>query len=628
MIILPFATFVVIVLNVYLQPGATITRSLLRASMIMGALITLSNVLLSIFRALTTLNIAIFWSLVFILFLCRGFARLKKERSLPPRPRIERIGLLDGFLLAMILIIVHVTLIIALIAPVQTYDSLTYHMSRVAHWVQNRSVSIYPTGIERQADMGPYAEFAVLHLYILQRGDRFVNLVDWFAFIGCLIASASIANRMGADRRGRLIAALFVATLPMAIAQASSTMTDIVVAYWVLCMIVEILDLASPESSFHAWAYLGLAAGLAILTKATAVAFVIPFLVWLGFSILRQKRVRRVILPAVLSVIMLIGINIYTWTQNYVTYRNPIGSPARIEYHANQMITPAVLVSNVTRNIILNLSSNNEAFSLFTFKVMVKIHLWIGLDPSDPRTTLGEFHILKPSLSEDGVGNPYHLALLAVCILIGLFSIQPRLRWYGVCAIITFLLFSIGSKAQIFAIRLQTPFFIIAAPIVGTIAGGWKSWLRTFLAVFLFLASMPILFSLQQRPIIPLKGRTASQSILTTPRSDLYFSNSASLTYFAPIVEDIQSSNCSQIGLMLGGDDPEYLWWVLLGAPWKQSMRLEWMVSGTPTDRFEDSNFKPCAVICTSCPEEWNKAFGIPLKLDTGNVRLFISSNP
>jgi len=627
MIILLIAAFGVLVLNLYLQPGMTITRCLLRASLIMGALITFSNVLFSIFKILTTLSVALFWSLILIIFLYRGIARLRKHMHPPFLSRIEFPGRLDGILIVMILVVVFVTLLIAVIAPVQTYDSLTYHMSRVAHWVQNRSVSIYSTGIERQADMGPYAEFEILHFYILQRSDRFVNLVDWFAFIGCILAVASIAARLGADRRGSLFAALFASTLPMAIAQASSTMTDMVVAYWVLCMIVEILDLISEKSSLYGWTYLGLATGLAVLTKATAVAFVLPFLFWLGYSILRKKRFRQSILPAILALLVISGLNFYTWTQNQETYGNPVGSPARIKFHANEIITPAVLVSNVTRNVAIHFSSNNDAFSLFIFKVVGKIHQWIGLDTNDLRTTLGYFFLSKPSLSEDRVGNPYHFILLAICILIGLFSRRTQLRWYAFLAIAVFLLFSIGNKAQVFSIRLQTPFFMIAAPVVGCIIGRWTPWLRTPLAAFLFIVCLPVLFCLQARPIIPLEGKTISKSILDTPRSVLYFSNSSSYSYFASIVEKIQASQCSQIGLMLGGDDPEYLWWVLLDAPWKP-LRLEWMVSGTPTERFEDPDFHPCVVICSSCPEEWNQAFGLPLELNTGSVRLFMHSNP
>ena len=72
----------------------------------------------------------------------------------------------------LILLLVGGTFCVALLSPVQTYDSLSYHLSRVAHWAQNRSVAVYVTGIERQNMMGPFAEYAVLHLYILQGGDR------------------------------------------------------------------------------------------------------------------------------------------------------------------------------------------------------------------------------------------------------------------------------------------------------------------------------------------------------------------------------------------------------------------------------------------------------------------------
>jgi hypothetical protein len=78
---------------------------------------------------------------------------------------------------------------------------------------------------------------------------------------------------------------------------------------------------------------------------------------------------------------------------------------------------------------------------------------------------------------------------------------------------------------------------------------------------------------------------------------------------------------------MLGGDDPEYLWWVLLGAPWN-SDRLEWIVSGTPTVRFVDPNFHPCAVICTTCSEDANKTYGLPLVANIGGIRLFAAPNP
>ncbi len=47
------------------------------------------------------------------------------------------------------------------------------------------------------------------------------------------------------------------------------------------------------------------------------------------------------------------------------------------------------------------------------------------------------------------------------------------------------------------------------------------------------------------------------------------------------VVKKIRGAACNQVGLMLNGDDPEYLWWVQLGAP-NPGLRIEWIVSGTP----------------------------------------------
>ncbi len=79
----------------------------------------------------------------------------------------------------------------------------------------------------------------MLHLYVLAGGDRFVNFIEWFSMVGSVIAVSFIAFRFGAGNRGQWLASLFVATLPMGIVQASSSMTDYVVAFWILCAAIE-----------------------------------------------------------------------------------------------------------------------------------------------------------------------------------------------------------------------------------------------------------------------------------------------------------------------------------------------------------------------------------------------------
>jgi hypothetical protein len=606
------------------------THPVLRASLIWGGIVVLSTELLSLLKAVDALNLSLVWGGCLLLSLGWLVWQLRRGKRLPRLawPSFESPA--DAVLFTLTVLLVAGTLFVALKAPVQTYDSLSYHMSRVAHWAQDRSVAIYATGIERQNMMGPMAEYVILHFYVLQQGDLLANLVDWLAYLGCIFAAAQVAARMGAGRRGQLLAAVFTASLPMAIAQASSSMTDIVVAFWTMCGIAEITAaLAARQAAWRNWLYLAAAAGLAVLTKSTAIAFVMPFLLWFGIWALATQGFRRTALRLLPFLAIFVAINSFFWVRNTQVFGTPFGSDALVALHANKIITPAVLVSNTIRNIGLNFDTPSSQVNHFILAVISKLHSLVGMNFKDPRTTYnGVYSITDQVLMEDRTGNPLHLLFIGIAAGIALFARKRTgpMRWYALAAMATFLLFSIGNTVQVFGNRLLIPFFMLSAPLVGWIIARWRPWVSLPAGYLLLLAGLPWLLSLQSRPILPIPGQTIAHSILDMSRLDLYFTNVGSLSSAQTrTVNHIQSAGCSDVGLMLGGDDPEYLWWVLLGEP-RSQLRLEWLVKGTPSDQFADPDFKPCAVICTSCPADWKTAFGLPLDFQSGNLRLFLGT--
>jgi hypothetical protein len=126
-------------------------------------------------------------------------------------------------LIVPVVVIVLVTAVIALGSAPNTYDALTYHLSRVAHWKQNGSVAFFPSWNDLQLTFPPFAEYAILNLQILTGGDRLAALVQWLSFVGSLVGVSCIAAELGANRLGQLAAVLFAATLPVAILEASRT---------------------------------------------------------------------------------------------------------------------------------------------------------------------------------------------------------------------------------------------------------------------------------------------------------------------------------------------------------------------------------------------------------------------
>src|SRR5206468_56849 len=132
----------------------------------------------------------------------------------------------------------------------------------------------FPTSYFNQVMLQPLAEYLMLHTYLLTGGDRFINLIACCAFAGCIVGVSAIAQAMGLTARAQAFAALFCATLPNAILQASGAKNDMLLSLWMVCAVY----FAVRREAM----WLGFAVGLALATKGTAYLFLPPTLLALG----------------------------------------------------------------------------------------------------------------------------------------------------------------------------------------------------------------------------------------------------------------------------------------------------------------------------------------------------------
>ena len=110
------------------------------------------------------------------------------------------------------------------------WDSMTYHLARVAYWIQYRSVAPYPTGIARQIGLPPGAEYLMLSLQAIAGTDRLDNLVQFAAWLSLVLSAPPLARAFGAPRKAASWAGVLVGTLPLGLLEASSTQNDLVAA--------------------------------------------------------------------------------------------------------------------------------------------------------------------------------------------------------------------------------------------------------------------------------------------------------------------------------------------------------------------------------------------------------------
>lgn len=608
----------------------------LRASILWGVYLSLATELLSLFNWLSQPALIVAWGMPIVSAVLVSLSRCSFPVIHRRNIRSQLGPWQNWVLFSLILFSVIITAIVAWLSPPQTWDSLNYHMSRVAHWAQNKSIRHFATGIEFQNVHPPGGEIAILHVYILGQGDQWVNFVQWWAMVSCTIIASWVAKVLGASPRGQIVASLVVATIPLGIVQASSSVNDYVASYWTLAAAAETLNFVRTNPKNLALFFSGSAAGLMMWTKPITAPYLVPLglilgAYWVSSIVLHPHARLNKFIWTILAVISFVFINAGHWVRNTITYGNPYTSSFLLDTHLNQEITPAGVTSNLIRNMAFHTGLPWGRANQLIYQAILEIHQWLKIDVEDPRTTsIPPFPWMAIRTNEESVGNTVHAGL----ILISLFFAWSKkhgnkklLVLYALVPTLGFIVFSALFKWQIYGSRYHLPFFILFSPVIGVMLQrilGDK--LLPVAGIALTLSSMPWFLSIDSRPLVP-TDRSLIGSILTTPRPEILFAN-AQYQYepYHAMASLIQARQCNQVGISIGGIQTEYLIWHVLGAP-RSDLHIEWFVAGTASEKYRDLTFVPCAVICERCDWQGSDQYaGLPLVYESAEFKLYLTS--
>ncbi len=605
----------------------------LLASLIWGVLIVLSTEILSLSQLLTFKSVLIFWIIATIPFLTFSIRTIKTTEKfnlskifhsfiLTPLNQTT-LPSLDKIILWTILFIILMIGFIAIKAAPNNWDSMTYHLSRVEHWIQNQTVANYPTHILKQLTYPPFAEYAVLHLRILSGGDSWANLIQWFCMVGNIIGVSLISKQLGANFSGQSLSSVLAATIPMGILQGSSIQNDQVAAFGIVCFVCFFLFYRNPSQSENKtrvsfnpivhWisvCAMGTSLGLSLLTKTTGYFYLFPFcisLVLIGI----KKYHWKIFVHLFIMGLIVVMLNLSFYTRNFSLSQSILPNLESKDVF-NQTHHLPFLISNVIRNIGLHMATPFKGINRILDKGIHGFHKFLSVPLTDERTTYGEheFHIKEIGFHEDYAGNLLHLILILIGTAIFLFkflfkqkdlrglSIHPNLILeYFVCVTLGFLLFSCVLKWQPWHSRLHLPLFILSSPLLGVILSLLcKPNVLRLISIFFILCSMPWVWDNKSRVFFK------RRNIFNSSRIEQYFYNKHGYIYsYEQAVKEIRRRGCSQVGLFIGPDSWEYPFWVLMKKDNPPKVRLEHIkvsnVSSWAGDSFPLGPFDPCAII-------------------------------
>jgi Dolichyl-phosphate-mannose-protein mannosyltransferase len=614
-VILPLLSFPLLWLSCCLLLGkddrpVDLRQSFLLASVAWGVLVTATTEFLSALRALESQWVALAWlaQCIALSLIVARQARCRPPLTVPAG--LGKLSLSSKFLLVLATGIISLVGLIGLIAAPNTIDGLAYHLARVVHWIQDASVGFYPTANIRQLHMNPWAEYAILNLLILNRYDSLANLVQWFAMMGSIVGITLIAKLLGAGARGQLVTAVVALTIPIGIVEASSTQNDYVVCFWLVCFVCFLL-LSRQSPNWTTWLAMGGGLGLALLTKATAYLYALPFLflfvIWefksRGWGLWR---------PALAIGLITLSLNLPYYVRNFEMFGSPLGpaqeKPTGGLKYTNDAVTPKLFASNLIRNLAFQMQTPNDQINSLTERGVLWLHRLLNVDVNDPRTTWGiqQFHIYKLEPSEDHSGNPLQLSLIAGVLILGLtrssLRAQTAYLGYGAALVCGFVLFCLILRWQPLHSRLLLPLFVLFSALTGiAIASIPIQNVGNGLLAILVLASLPWILADENHPLV------GQGSILFANRTDQYFTTAPDLEEpTLEAVDRVKASGCSQVGLVLDYFSYEYPIWVLLGAIDTPGVELEHVNVDNPSASMSlqppFNHFRPCAIITDNIP--------------------------
>lgn len=523
-------------------------------------------------------------------------------------------------------------LTLALFSAPGNFDSQTYHLPRIEHWVQQGSVEPFATAIHRQVDIAPGAEYLLTHLRLASGGDGAYNLLQFAAGLGTLLAASRITSQLGGGRSAQIICVAVLATTPEILLQASSTQVDLVTAAWVACLATVSLDARTRDL-----AYLGLATGLVAVTKSSGLLAVAFLLLMWGMRRLaadyRAGKTRRdrgraygtTVATSVSVLIIAIAVAGPFMGRMWEHFGHPLGPEQLYDSIAVQSHDPRYVIVNSLRITHTAIDTPIQPLSDASAQAIVVIADLLGVDPNDEDITFGSttWPVESWYPDEDRAAMPLTgLAAIAATLAFLLWPntgglTQLRRAW-AVILILTALSFASVVQWQPWINRLYLFLVVLAAPLIGILASlilrrllrlkfGWRR--TTAMTGVISIAATAALAGVLTVTYGYPRRLVGEGSIVTTTEAEQRFMRRDHWReQYQQAADAVTEREPERVGLVQSNDSWEYPWWLYLpeGA---EIVPLQSTLPGLAPGNAEEVEAIVCAEDLDACveiaPEDW-----------------------
>lgn len=500
-----------------------------------------------------------------------------------------------------------IVLLLAFLTVPYNWDSMTYHLPRIMHWIQNRSVAHYAANDVRQLASPVLAEFVNLQVYLLTgRRDVFFNFLQAVSYLADAWLIYEISKKIQTHKKYAVLAVFVFMTMPIAFAEALNTQVDLFATLWILIFMYYYIDLlekkliiADKETILKA-VLMALSISFGYLTKPSVnVGMAFLLLILLIKCLFMHNRFQE-LFKLILIVIPFVFFPLLPeWFRNYQTFL-ALGDPT---VGARQLI--GTLQPNyIVVNTIKNFAHNFPSIYIFDSEILIRrivsvIATILQVNLNDPTISEdGLEYIMKepPVYGHDTATNPVILILAVFCFLFYLIRNRKRKtrgNRYTIYSMIMFILFCSVVRWEPYVSRYMLPYLALLCPMVGyqlqeIISGERKVNIgRGMIPIVYFLClSLLISLFLYHKQQIP-------ENI--NDRSAGYFTNSKGMyPEYKEVFLKLIENDYQSIGIKISSVNFEYPMWRFMEG---STFRIENVIVENVSSKYEDISYIPDCVI-------------------------------
>lgn len=494
------------------------------------------------------------------------FKKLKKKSLNLIREYITAIK--NNYIYAFILVnVLILKLVEGIFIAQNNWDSMSYHLPRYLHWLQNGSLEFFVTPEQRQNISPVLPDYLLGTTYVLFSNDYFIFMIAWISVVVSSFYVYKIINLITINRAAAITGFVVSLFLPSQLAFMSSSQTDPISTTLVVILLYYAM-LMNLQKSKNLLIMMILMVPLFITTKTTGLILSLPIYLYVVF------KYRKIVVKYLAQFVAIFLLVILTSVPYLLRIMN-----SKIVSEAGVFVSVFSPLGALTNTLRIFINTLQTPLNGINDKMQLAYYWFTQSIDIDPNPIgFGEYgnFFLTNSLHADFVGNPLHSILLIIAMI----SLRKIKQYRKIIVLILAQFTLLGSTIgwQPWINRFSSTILVVGSILIGVWIAGHGRFLRTSLTALILAYSLfwifynPTRSLLDPKPLIFIAREFGMNETdlgkvrqdLALPRDQQYFSVKPELeSEYIAGVDKINELQPKEVYIKINGNDFEYPIWAL-----------------------------------------------------------------